>query len=274
MSVSREEIKVWATWLRAIGRPETTIGQRTYHLRRVLSDIGRELYELSTQDLIDWLASKSWKPNTRRAYRASLRAFYRWAQATGRRLDDPAIGIPSITVPRGLPRPTPETAYRQSLIDATPRVRRMIRLAAGHGLRRGEIASSRREHVVATVDGHSLIVTGKGGHVRMVPLAPDFAAELLKLPPGWFFPSDSTRDGRAGTHLTPAHVGKLVSRALPDAWTCHTLRHRCGTIAYQLGGRDLRAVQELLGHAKLDTTVLYTQISPDAVREAMAAAAA
>lgn len=272
--ITQGEIESWRTWLRAVGRPETTIVQRTYHAERAFREIHLDPWQVTTEHLVRWLASKTWKPNTRRSYRASLRAFYNWAQATGRRADNPASAIPAITVPRGMPRPTPEEVYRAALATAEPRVRLMIRLAAGHGLRRGEISGVRREHVVTTVDGHALVVTGKGGHVRMVPLAPDLAADLLALAPGWAFPSTSTRGGRAGTHLTPAHVGKLVSAALPDAWTCHTLRHRCGTVAYQLGGRDLRAVQELLGHAKPETTALYTQVSPNAVRDAVLAAAA
>lgn len=53
----------------------------------------------------------------------------------------------------------------------------------------------------------------------------------------------------------------------------HTLRHRCATVAYAKT-RDLRAVQELLGHAKPETTAIYTAVPDDAVRDAMRAAAA
>ena len=84
--------------------------------------------------------------------------------------------------------------------------------------------------------------------------------ELRALPAGWAFPS-SAQPGP----LTPAHVGKLVSRALADGWTCHTLRHRCGTVAYA-GSKDLRAVQELLGHARTDTTALYTKVAEASIR--------
>ena len=76
-------------------------------------------------------------------------------------------------------------------------------------------------------------------------------------------------DGQA---MTPAHIGKLVSAALPDGWTCHKLRHRCATVAYH-ATRDLRAVQELLGHAKPETTARYTQVPADAMRACVAATA-
>lgn len=261
----------WGLWLRAAGRPETTIALRQYHVRRVLSELPDPM-TITTEELVHWLGSKTWAPHTRRAYRASLRGFYTWAQATGRRLDNPALGIPVVKVPRGLPRPTPEQVYLEALLAATPRVRVMVQLAAQCGLRRGEIARVRREDVVDDGDGHSLHVIGKGGHERLVPLPADLAQILLEQPPGWIFPSSSTRGGRAGVHLTPSHVGVLVSGVLPAGWTCHTLRHRCATIAYA-GTHDLRAVQELLGHAKPETTALYTQVASSAIRRAVAAAA-
>ena len=92
------------------------------------------------------------------------------------------------------------------------------------------------------------------------------AAIILARPDGYLFPSSH------GGHLTPHHLGKLVSACLPDGLTMHTLRHRCATLAYAATG-DLRAVQELLGHAKPETTARYTAVSDAAVRRAMEAAA-
>ena len=138
--------------------------------------------------------------------------------------------------------------------------------AAFCGLRRGEIAGVRAEDVEDDLVGHSLRVTGKGGHVRMVPL-PDYLAVAIRgRGPGWIFPSPSLP-----ASLTPAHVGKVISRLLPDGWTCHTLRHRCATVAYR-SDHDLRAVQELLGHAKPETTARYTQVEDDSIRAAVRAA--
>lgn len=143
----------------------------------------------------------------------------------------------------------------------------MVQLAAVCGLRRGEIARSRREDVVDDLLGRSLVVRGKGGHVRSVPLPEGLAVELVALPAGWLFPSPR------GGHLTPAHVGKVVSRLLPDDWTCHTLRHRCATVAYH-ASHDLRAVQELMGHAKPETTAVYTLVPQDSVRALVRATSA
>lgn len=267
--ITEREIADWSSWLRAVGRPDTTIGLRTYHVRRVMTEVVTDPWSLTTQQLVEWLAEKSWAPETRRSYRASLRAFYNWAQLTGRRIDNPAGLIPSIKLPRGVPRPTPERVYLDALLEADDRTRLMIQLAAMCGLRRGEIARLHSRDVLPDLVGYSLRVFGKGGHERMVPLPADLARTLLAQPGGYLFPTRAP----GHVHLTPAHVGVLVSRVLPEGWTCHTLRHRCATVAYA-STRDLRAVQELLGHAKPETTARYTQVPVDAIRAAVAAAAA
>lgn len=251
----------------ASGKPETTIALRVYHVRRVLGDVDVGHLVVTTEQLVDYLGTRSWKPDTRKSYRSSLRSFFGWVQATGRRQDNPADLIPTVKVPRGVPRPTPEHIYRAALEAAEPRVRIMIMLAAMCGLRRGEISRAHSDALVQDLDGWSLRVLGKGGHERMVPL-PALLAEILRnRPAGWLFPSP------CGGHLTPGHVGVLVARALPAGWSCHTLRHRCATVAYATR-RDLRAVQELLGHAKPETTMLYTLIPRADIRAAMEAAAA
>lgn len=253
--------------MRAAGRPESTIGLRTYHVRRVMLEIRTSPWTLTTDQLIEFLAGTGWAAETRRAYRASLRTFYAWARASGRRLDSPADLIPPIKLPRSVPRPTPEDFFSKALAAADPRERLMLQLAGVCGLRRGEIAHVRREDVERDLVGRSLRVAGKGGHVRMVPLPVDLARQILACPAGWLFPSP-----KQSGPLTAAHVGVLVSALLPKGWTCHTLRHRCATRAYA-ARRDLRAVQELLGHAKPETTAIYTQVPTGAVREAMQAAA-
>ncbi|MGI8682030.1 MAG: tyrosine-type recombinase/integrase [Mycobacteriales bacterium] len=262
-----EHIAAWENYLRATGSPETTIGLRTYHLTRLARETSTGPATLTFDELVTWLAGHDWAPNTRRAYRGSLRAFYRWATATGRVTTSPAHLLPPVRVPRGKPRPAPEAAYRLALAIADERVRLAVLLAGQCGLRRAEIARTRTEHVEPDLLGSSLRVTGKGGHVRMVPLTDELAALITEHAPGWLFPSTH------GGHLTPHHLGKLVTRCLPDDLTTHTLRHRCATVSYA-GTRDLRAVQELLGHAKPETTAIYVAIPDESVRAAMLAAAA
>lgn len=266
-----ELVHGWVMWMRAGGAPETTIAQRRYQVVRTLRDAQADPLTVTAEQLIEWLGSQAWAPETRRAYRAGLRRFFTWLQATGRRADNPAALIPTVPLPRTSPRPTPDSIYREALAGADDDTRLMLRLAAMLGLRRGEIAKLHSSDLLEDLVGTSLRVHGKGGHVRTLPLPEVLAAALRLRTPGWVFPSPSAR--RPGAPLTPAHVGVMVSRALPDGWTCHTLRHRCATVAYA-AERDLRAVQELLGHAKPETTARYTQVPNDAIRRAIAAAAA
>lgn len=255
----------WVAWQRSGGVPETTIGLRRYYLQRLARDHrGRDLLDLDVDDLTTWLQAHDWSPNTRKSVRSALRSFYGWARERGLVEVSPAHLLPAVRARRGRPKPTPESAYRYAVEHAPPRARLAIRLAAQCGMRRGEIAAVHVDDVEEDAAGFRLRVVGKGGHVRMVPLPDDLAVELLDSP-GWVFPSPR------GGHLTPAHLAKVVT-AHVDGHT-HQLRHRAATVAYK-GTHDLRAVQELLGHASVATTQLYVAVADDAVRLAMLAAAA
>lgn len=260
-------INDWQTYLTAAGAPVSTRDLRAYHVRRFARECDRGPWAVTTDDLIEWLAGHDWSANTRRTYRQSFRSFWSWGVAAGHIDLSPANLIPPVRVPRGRPRPAPEAAVRFALTAADDRERLAVQLAAYCGLRRGEIARARRDDLERDLSGWSLRVTGKGGHVRMVPLPDDLAAAIRQRPEGWLFPSSH------GGHLTPHHLGKLITRCLPEGLTTHTLRHRCATVAYS-ATHDLRAVQELLGHAKPETTAIYTLVPDNDVRAAMLAAAA
>lgn len=261
------DLRAYREHLEAADRPSTTVYLRCYHVSRLVRDIPQPL-EASTEDLITWFASNtSWGTETKRSYRASLRSYYGWAYISGRIPADPTTALPRIQPRAGMPRPAAEDLIREALHQAKDRERLMIMLGAQAGLRRSEIAKIHTRDVVAEMGGWSLRVHGKGRRERLVPLTPALARALRALPEGWAFPSPT------GGHLTPAHVGKLISRALgPDA-TSHQLRHRFATRAYAVD-HDLFAVQQLLGHSKPETTMIYTQLPAGrrrAIVESMAA---
>lgn len=250
----------WVAFMVAAGLPATTIALRRYHLTRVVEGVGRRTpATVTVTDLEAWLARQNWAPNTRRSYRSSLRAFYTWALAAGVVTISPAHLLPPVKVPRAVPRPTPEILFRRAVKAADDRERLGLMLAGVCGLRRGEIAAARRADLEADLAGWSLRVIGKGGHVRLVPVPDELAAFVTSRPPGWLFPSSH------GGHLTPHHLGKIISSTLPEGWTTHTLRHRCGTRAYA-ATKDLLEVQTLLGHAKPETTAIYVAVPMTAVR--------
>lgn len=262
-----EAVEAWRNYMRAAALPESTISIRVYHLGRLAaSGVSREPATLTLDELTAWLGRQQWAPNTRRAYRTSLRAFYGWAMATGRVSSSPAHLLPTVKVPRSKPRPVGEPAYRAALTISDRRAWRAIKLAGGCGLRRGEVAQVRREDIEPDLLGWALRVVGKGGHVRLVPLPDDLAADLLAGPAGWVFPSPR------GGHLTPHHLGKVISAHLPAGVTTHNLRHRFGTVALRENG-NLRVVQELLGHADPRTTAIYTQVDAAELRACVEAVA-
>lgn len=252
-------------WLRAAGRPESTIYLRQYQLVRFATTTGLEPYDATLDVLIEYLASHGWSANTRRATRSGLRGFYRWAHATGRMPANPAELLPVVAAPLGRPRPAAEDDVTAGLRAADDRVRLMVKLAATAGLRCCEIACVASSDVRRDLVGYSLVVHGKGNKTRVVPIADVLAARILDAG-GWLFP------GQVDGHLSAAYVSKLVSRVLPDGVTAHMLRHRFASRAYSADA-DIRAVQELLGHASVATTQVYTQVPDDHLRRAMLAAA-
>ena len=273
------EEPAWAflTWLRAAKRVEGTIEQRRLWLRK-LSEVAADPWSVTTGQLAMWLANPDWSAATTRMAKSSVSLFYRWALREGRVTEDPTVRLDTVRVPRGLPRPIPTDVLRAALAASDNRTRLMLKLAAGAGLRRAEIA---RVHT-RDISEAEILVEGKGGHFRRVTMHPDLweeiCAELRRRrdqrpakgwcdtftsETGYLFPSDL-----GPQPLTPEHVGKLAAAVLPAPWTLHTLRHRFATQAYA-PERDGIAVQQLLGHAKLETTQIYTQVPDGALRTAV-----
>lgn len=227
-------------------RPET-IKLRKYHVSRAMDVMGPP-GSWTVEGVEAYLSTPTWGPAARRSVHASLKALLKsMPDVEGAGVMDL---IPAARVPRGVPRPAADSIIRAALQKADQRVQLMIELMAYGGLRRGEVATVKGEHI----KGQWLTVTGKGGHARAVPLPPHLAARIRDRGPGWIFP------GKINGHLSARRVGELVSECLPDGLSGHTLRHRYGTTAYQSSG-DIRAVQTLLGHARLDTTMLYTAVN-------------
>lgn len=99
MAITEKTLRSWSNWMKAASATPDTIEQRTYHIRRVMSELGVSPWEVTTEQLINYLSSKNWKPNTRRSYRGSLRSLYRWAVDQGHVETSPAHPIPPVQGP-------------------------------------------------------------------------------------------------------------------------------------------------------------------------------
>lgn len=264
MTAWSEALGAWEDWLKAADRPASTRYLRTYQVRRFAEEHA-DPWAVDGDALVSWLAGKAWALETRRSYRAALRSFYGWAHRSGRIPADPSLDLPPVKPAVALPRPTPEDVLREALLEADDRVRVMILLASRCGLRRAEVAQVHSRDLEEDLLGWSLVVHGKGRRERRVPLPDEVLWALRRIGEGWAFP------GPRG-HLSPVRVGELVSAALPEGWTMHTLRHRYATRCYA-GSRDLLAVSTLLGHTRPETTRVYIGLSDDSLRAAAAWAA-
>jgi integrase/recombinase XerC len=201
---------------------------------------------------------------TRYGYISHLHCFYEWAMAEELTEHDPTGVIPRPKLRQLLPRPISEADLAVALGHAPGLMRAWLVLAAYGGLRCAEIAGLD----VGDVDLSSgcLRVLGKGEKERVVPTHPLVEVELGP----W------VRGRRSGPVFTRPHGGRfppaMVSRegslflaGCGLSATMHQLRHRFATRALEVSG-DLRAVQELLGHASPTTTAIYTKVSSRRLR--------
>lgn len=275
-------VEAYATFLAAAGRRPGTIRQHRAHLG-MLAVLQPDPCTIAEADLLAYLAGKEWAPETRKAARSVLRSFFAWAAGRGQLLTgDPAAELPSVRVPAGVPHPIPTAVLDAALARADDKGRLMLLLGAYAGLRRAEIAAV---HPARDIGDGVLRVVGKGGRSRAVPLHPLVAeaidAELQRrrsgqVGTGFRYAAAATADGYLfpgvgpDTHVQPGAVGSALAGLLGEHWTAHGLRHRFATRAYA-GTRDLRAVQELLGHSQPETTARYTAVPDGALTAAVMA---
>lgn len=260
----------WMTWLVAAGASPATRRTRRQHVRFVARALGvQHPRDVTADDLITLLGQPHHSTEHRRSLRASLASFYRWCVATAVLDSDPTATLPVIRAPLAAPRPAPDNVWHQLLTTADKRTLLMARLAGEAGLRRAEVAQVHTDDLIDGVDGSQLIVHGKGDKQRVIPISASLATEIAALCPdgGFVFP------GQINGHISPGRVGVLVSRNMPPGWSIHKLRHRFATRGYARGGGNLRAIQELLGHASVATTQRYTAVSRQELRAVSEAAA-
>lgn len=252
--------------LLAAGRARGTVAQRVGHMRR-LQLRHADLLTVTTADLEQYLAQLALlghEPETRKAFRSSMRTYYRWLHRTGQIDEDPAVPLSPIHVPHRPARVAEDDDVERALMLAPLDVQVMIMLARYACLRLTELTT------LHTRDrqGDTLRINGKGGKQRLVPMNAQLHRILLELERrnggGYYFP------GRFGGHMHTSSVNKIITRW--TGWNPHSLRHAGATAAYQRTG-DLRAVQEFLGHSSMATTQRYLHLHQDALRRIAAATA-
>jgi integrase/recombinase XerC len=279
------------------GRSENTVRAYVRDVGAFLEDLGAgddaALREVRLADLRAWLGRVARGGAARATVArtsASLRTFFRWCERTGRVDADPSLRLSAPRRHRTLP---PVLGQRSATAlldvaalaadDADPlhlRDRAALELLYATGIRVGELVGLDVDDV--DLDSRVLRVVGKGDKERRVPFGQP-AAEAVReylhrgrprlLAPG---SGPALLLGRRGRRADQRQVRDVVHRLLehvPDAPDLgpHGLRHSAATHLLE-GGADLRMVQELLGHASLATTQVYTHVSVDRLKRSYAQA--
>ncbi len=252
---------------------------------------------MAAQGIADWPDAARIEAHHLRSFLAARRAEGLGNASTARELSackafiafareqagDPDPAPPRLRGPRlkkGLPRPvTPDEAINLAdLVEGLAadewtgaRDRAVLLLMYGSGLRIAEALSlTGRDAGV----GEVLQVTGKGGKQRVVPVLPitrAALAEYMRVCPWPITPNEPLFRGMKGGPLSPGMVQRAMAQArralgLPDTATPHALRHSFATHLLSAGA-DLRSLQELLGHASLGSTQIYTRVDAAALLE-------
>lgn len=249
-------------WLSASGASGRTIESRVSGAKRLLDIAGTDNpVDISPEHTIRLMANVP-KRSSKSTYYHHAARFAEWCATRGMHVTF-TEGVPKPKTRRGTPRPISAAELSAAMLVADTRAAMMLRLAAFAGLRVSEIGRMRGEDI--TVD--TLYVVGKGDKPAEVPLHPSIASHADSFPShGWWFPNrrgePSDRNLVWRTMVRP--LRKVGSEATP-----HQVRHFYGT-SLLAGGNDLRTVQTLLRHSDLSSTQIYTQVSDDMRRRAIA----
>jgi integrase/recombinase XerD len=270
--------------LLATRRAPKTVDAYRRDLKALAVWLDRPVGKITTEQLEQYLAelrAAGLSPATIARRVAAIRSFFRHQALLGSRSDNPAAELDLPRRRRTLPR-TLSPAEAERLVEAangvTPRAlrdRALVELLYGAGLRVSEAVGLQKSSV--DLDARLVRCIGKGSKERMVPLggaaARALAAYLGRGRPqlvGDRFESRLFVNHR-GHGLTRQGLYKIVQRyaasaGLASKMSPHTLRHTFATHLLA-GGCDLRAVQEMLGHADIATTQIYTHLSAERLKD-------
>lgn len=249
----------------------------------------KELAALSPQDVRAFMAARRADDISARSLMRGLagaRSFARFLERNGKGKVAALTAVRAPKVPKTLPKPLAvPSAKRIADVDLRAgedrepwifaRDAAVLGLLYGSGLRIAEALSLKRKEVPAPGSGDVLTVIGKGNKTRMVPVLQQvltLVADYLALCPYNPGPDGPLFIGAKGGALSPRIIQQTMERlrgalGLADTATPHALRHSFATHLLARGG-DLRSIQELLGHASLSTTQIYTAVDTERLLDA------
>ncbi|MGA1361612.1 MAG: tyrosine recombinase [Ilumatobacteraceae bacterium] len=293
-----ETVDAFLTWLTVErGRAANTVSSYRRDLAAAgawLSGRGVTLAAAGTADLERYVASLlagGGAASSAARRLAALRTFYGWLTREGVVAVDPTQGLEGVRVPSGVPKPlsADDTAR---LLGAVPgddagalRDRALLEFLYATGARVSEVCGLDIDDL--DLVGCVVRLLGKGSKERVVPVGSVAVAAVREwmeagrrqmTPDRWRHPSDRTAVflTNTGRRLNRQKAWDIVRAAgrragLGDELSPHVLRHTCATHMLEHGA-DLRIVQEMLGHATISTTQVYTKVSGERLLEVYRAA--
>ena len=288
------EVEEFLTWLRAErGRSDNTVAAYRRDLRLYVRWLRAQGVELKAVDetglsaYIGFLRDGGRAPASVARALVAVRSLYRFLAEEGLMSVDPAADVEVPRVPKGLPKPL-SSADIDALFGAISgddaparRDRAMVEVLYGTAIRISELVGLNMAET--DVGGGWLKVMGKGSKERQVPIGRRAEEALVAYlapagrdalaPQRWARRTDADAVflNQRGRRLSRQGAWQIVrgygDRAgLGDRLSPHVLRHSCATHMLD-GGADIRSVQELLGHASLSTTQIYTLVSSERLRQ-------
>ncbi len=208
---------------------------------------------------------------------SALRMFFRWLESSGTLKNRAILTLSLPRLPHTVPKPLTIDKAAEVIAATTSttndwiaaRDTAVLLLLYGAGLRISEALGLQTKDA-PTPERDTLMITGKGGKQRMVPVLPITIAAIARYQSLCPYPQDREDAlfvGAKGGPLSPRIIQLAMERlreelTLPETATPHALRHSFATHLLSAGA-DLRQIQELLGHASLSTTQVYTEVDRD-----------
>lgn len=252
-------------------------------LERFVANQGKEVDSADTEQIIDLLArerTSGKSPKSVARLVATLRVFHRFLREEGIRPDDPMQAVEGVSVPKGIPKALSEEDVSRLLesvvgVDALAiRDQALLEFLYGTGARISEVCGLGMSDL--DMENSLVRLFGKGAKERIVPFGRQAHMAISRwlgpsgrpflVPAQWARRDDSDAVflGVRGTRLTRQAAWGIVKKyarqaGIREHLSPHVLRHSCATHML-VHGADLRVVQELLGHASVTTTQVYTKV--------------
>ena len=250
------------------GLARSTIDQSRYQLSRLHAFHHGDLMTVERPTIEAFLDSRRLVARSTYNYLSSFATFYRWAQRNELTATNPVDGMDRPRLRRQLPRPVTNEQLEAAMAGADLERRAWITLMAYAGLRCSEVARVERRDLISVGGAWVLHVVGKGGHERAVPAHP----MVLSAMSGTWARTGPMFRRADGAPWSASEVSRRVGalhRSLGIDASAHQYRHWFGTNTYAASDGDLLVVRDLLGHASITTTTIYTAFSGAAAATAV-----